>query len=241
MATKIFVGANSDIAKCTLSMLDSETPVVCLTRDTAKLPNDIQQKYPCYNCDPCDQTSILNIFTELCGKYTIDGVVNFCGNIILKPAAMLSHEEWQSTIDINLNTSFYIAHATTKLIKKDCSLVFFSSAAAHIGIPNHEAIAAAKYGVEGLSKSIAASYAKSNIRSNIIAPGLIQSNLSEHITQSDRSKQLSLSLHALNRLGEPEDIASIVKWLLDEKNNWITGEVIRIDGGLSTIKSYPTR
>lgn len=108
-------------------------------------------------------------------------------------------------------------------------------------MPNHEAIAAAKAGVEGLSKSIAASYAGQNIRSNVIAPGLVQSNLSTPITNSKRGKALSLSLHGLNRLGEPKDIASMVKWLLDPDNNWMTGEVIRVDGGLSTTKCYPNQ
>jgi len=239
MESIIFVGANSDIAKATLTLLVPNKNIVLLTRDANKLPNDIQSQYECYNCNPCQQEDLNQCFESILSQHSIQSVVNFCGNIILKPAATLTVSDWQQTIDINLTTAFNVAHVTTKLVKKDCSLIFFSTAATQIGLPNHEAIAAAKAGIEGLSKSIAASYAKQNIRSNVIAPGLIQSNLSTPITTSERGKALSLSLHGLNRLGEPKDIASMVKWLLNPENNWMTGEVIRIDGGLSTTKCYP--
>ncbi len=239
MDSIIFVGANSDIAKATLALLGATKNVILLTRDANKLPHDIQSQYECHSCNPCQQEDLTKCFESILAQHSIQSVVNFCGNIMLKPAATLTLADWQQTIDINLTTAFNVAHVTTKNVTKDCSLIFFSTAAAHIGLPNHEAIAAAKAGIEGLSKSIAASYAKQNIRSNVIAPGLIQSNLSTPITTSERGKALSLSLHGLNRLGEPKDIASMVKWLLDSDNNWITGEVIRIDGGLSATKCYP--
>ncbi len=239
MESIIFVGANSDIAKATLTLLEPNKNIVLLTRDANKLPHDIQSQYECHSCNPCQQEELSQCFESVLAQHRILSVVNFCGNIMLKPAGTLTVSDWQQTIEINLTTAFNVAHVTTKCVKKDCSLIFFSTAAAHIGLPNHEAIAAAKAGIEGLSKSIAASYAKQNIRSNVIAPGLIQSNLSTPITTSERGKALSLSLHGLSRLGEPKDIASMVKWLLNQDNNWMTGEVIRIDGGLSTTKCYP--
>ena len=119
-------------------------------------------------------------------------------------------------------------------------MVFISTAAASLGLPNHEAIAAAKAGVEGLSRSYAASYAQQNIRSNVIAPGLIESKLAKAIVGSERGKKLSLSLHGLNRLGQPKDVAQLIHWLLQPDNQWMTGETLRIDGGLSTVKSYPS-
>lgn len=238
MSSIIFVGANSDIAKATIRLMSGDQHLVLLTRDITKLPADFQEQYDCYNCNPCDHDEVNACFESISAKHDITGVANFCGNIMLKPAAMLTLSDWQKTIDINLTTAFNVAHATTKFIKKDCSLIFFSTAATQLGLPNHEAIAAAKAGVEGLSKSIAASYAKQNIRSNVIAPGLIQSNLSAPIIKSEHGKALSLSLHALDRLGEPSDIARMVIWLLNLENNWVTGHVFRIDGGLSTTKCY---
>lgn len=236
--TVIFVGANSDIAKATIALLESSTSPVLLTRDIERLPADIAEGYECHNCNPCQHSDVNQRFESIAAQHEVDAVVNFCGSIMLKPAALLTVDEWQKTIDINLTTAFNVAHATTKFIKKDCGLVFFSTAAAHLGLPNHEAIAAAKAGVEGLSASIAASYARQNIRSNVIAPGLIESNLTKPVTNSERGKALSLSLHALERLGQPDDIARLVVWLLNPQNNWITGEIFRVDGGLSTTKCY---
>jgi len=241
MGSIIFVGANSDIAKNTIKLLDANENLILLTRDTTKLPTELQNQYECFNCNPCLLEDVYNTFKSITANHSIDAVVNFCGNITLKSAAMLTTADWQQTMDINLTTAFNVAHATTKLIRKDCALIFFSTAAVHIGLPNHEAIAAAKAGVEGLSKAIAASYSQHNIRSNVIAPGLIESKLSAPILKSERGKALSMSLHALNRLGKTEDIASMVKWLINPDNNWITGEVFRIDGGLSTTKCYPNQ
>ena len=238
MATSIFVGGNSDIAQATLSLI-SDKSVVLLTRDPSQL-SPISPHHSVMACDPCDSQQVNQCFEAIAQQHTVDSVVNFCGSILLKPAAMLTDSEWHNTININLNTSFYVARATAKYIKKDCSMVFISTAAASLGLPNHEAIAAAKAGVEGLSRSYAASYAQQNIRSNVVAPGLIESKLAKAIVGSERGKKLSLSLHGLNRLGQPKDVAQLIHWLLQPDNQWMTGETLRIDGGLSTVKSYPS-
>lgn len=237
MGAIIFVGAGSDIAQATLPLIAKDVPVFLLTRDVEQLPEKIKSAYECMQCDPVDLQSVYTCFEKIIKDHKVDAVVNFCGSILLKPAALLTEADWHKTISINLTTAFNVANATTKLIKKDCALIFFSTAAASIGLPNHEAIAAAKAGVEGLSRSIAASYAKQNIRSNVIAPGLIETKLSQAIVKSERGRSYSLSMHGLPRLGQPDDVASILNWLLSPKNNWITGEVIRIDGGLSTLKN----
>jgi len=236
MTTYIFVGANSDIAKKTIELLGDEAQLILLTRDKTKLPEDVQQRFQCMDCNPCELDDVVPCFQSICNEHNVSGVVNFCGSILLKSASMLTAADWKTTMDINLTTAFNVAHATTKYVKENCSMVFLSTAAAHIGLPNHEAIAAAKAGVEGLARSVSASYAKKNIRANVIAPGLIETHLSQAITKTERTREFSLSMHGLNRLGKPQDIASMITWLLDDTNNWMTGETIRIDGGLSTLK-----
>lgn len=240
MATYILVGARSDIAQATLRILlkNPEHTVIQITRDVENLPDSQHEKCHHYSCDATDHQKLNSLFEQITSEHTVDAVINFCGSIMLKPVGLLTENDWNNTININLNTAFNVSHAACKYIKHDFSLVLFSTAAAHLGLPNHEAIAAAKAGVEGLSKSIAASYANKNIRSNVIAPGLIESKLSAPILKSEKSRQVSQSLHTLSRLGTPEDIAKMVYWLTDPENNWITGEVIRIDGGLSTTKNY---
>ena len=93
--------------------------------------------------------------------------------------------------------------------------------------------------MEGLSRSLAASYAHLNIRSNVIAPGLVESKLAEPILRTEQGRKHSCNMHALKRLGQPQSIAKAIHWLLDSDNDWVTGEVIRIDGGLSTLKVKP--
>lgn len=119
------------------------------------------------------------------------------------------------------------------------SVVLMSSAAARIGLASHEAIAAAKAGVIGLAKSAAASYATQGIRFNVVAPGLVKTNLTRKIWESQRAAATSQAMHALGRLGEPDDIAALIAWLLDPDNTWVTGEVFSIDGGLSTVRLNP--
>jgi NAD(P)-dependent dehydrogenase (short-subunit alcohol dehydrogenase family) len=115
--------------------------------------------------------------------------------------------------------------------------VLVSSAAAQTGLANHEAIAAAKGGVIGLTRSAAASYARQGVRVNAVAPGLVRTKLTERLTSSPQAEQASLALHALGRLGEPDDVASAIGWLLDPVQSWVTGQVIGIDGGLGSVRA----
>ena len=119
------------------------------------------------------------------------------------------------------------------------SVVLISSAAASQGLANHEAIAAAKAGINGLVLSAAATYASNRLRFNAIAPGLIESPLTEALTKNEISRQASISMHALGRLGQPGDAARAIAFLLDPQNDWITGQVIGVDGGLSKVRPKP--
>lgn len=116
------------------------------------------------------------------------------------------------------------------------SIVLCATAAARIGLPNHEAIAAAKGGVMGLMLSAAASYAPRNIRVNCVAPGLVNTPLSTRITSNEAAMKASSAMHALGRIGRADDVASGIAWLLDPENNWVTGQTLGIDGGLGTVR-----
>ena len=116
-----------------------------------------------------------------------------------------------------------------------------SSAAASIGLPNHEAIAAAKAGVSGLMRSAAATYAPYGLRVNAVAPGLVDTPLSQAITANDLARKASVAMHPLGRLGTPDDIAAAVCWLLGPHSAWVTGQVIGVDGGLATLKPRVNR
>ena len=191
---------------------------------------------------PLDATSIDAVqaaVDEVVAEHgRIDGLVNCVGSILLKPAHRTSAEEWRSTLAANLDTAFAAVRAGTSAMRKTGgSIVLLSSAAAEVGLPNHEAIAAAKAGVVGLARSAAASYAPRGIRVNVVSPGLVRTPLSEHLTRNKASEQASIAMHPLGRLGEPGDVARAIAWLLDPEQAWVTGQVLGVDGGLGSIRS----
>lgn len=167
----------------------------------------------------------------------IHGVANCVGSVLLKPAHLTSDDEWNDTIQKNLFSAFNtVRFAAKAMTQKGGSIVLVSTAAARTGIANHEAIAAAKAGVIGLAQSAAATYATRNIRINCVAPGLVETPMTERITSNEASLKASIAMHALGRIGQPNDIASAIAWLLDPENAWITGQVLGVDGGLGTLR-----
>jgi NAD(P)-dependent dehydrogenase (short-subunit alcohol dehydrogenase family) len=174
----------------------------------------------------------------------IDGIANFVGSILLKPAHLTSVDEYQEQIRLNLDTAFNTVKAAGRpLMKNGGSIVLMTSAVARTGLKNHEAIAAAKGGVTGLMRAAAATYAKRNVRVNCVAPGLVggegefKSKMSAQILSSKAGRKQSEQMHALGRVGTPEDVAPAVSWLLDPETDWVTGQVIGVDGGLGTVRA----
>lgn len=163
-------------------------------------------------------------------------VVNCIGSLLLKPAHLTTDAEFRQIVETNLFTAFATIRVGAKVLReRGGSIVLCASAAAEIGIANHEAIAAAKAGIVGLARSAAATYAANNIRVNVVSPGLIRTELTRRIWENPASATASAQRHPLGRLGEPEQVASLVSWLVDPENDWITGQVIGIDGGLGHV------
>lgn len=166
----------------------------------------------------------------------ISAIVNCIGSLLLKPAHLTSDAEFRQVLETNLFTAFATVRAGAKLMRDHGgAIVLFASAAAEIGIQNHEAISAAKGGVISLARSAAATYAPYNIRVNVISPGLIQTELTRGIWNNPSAAEASTRLHALGRLGTPEHVSSLAAWLLQPENDWITGQVIGLDGGLAHV------
>lgn len=168
----------------------------------------------------------------------LDGAVNCVGSLLLKPAHLTTPDEWSHTIATNLTSSFNILRAAAARMMRNGggSIVLLSSAVAQRGMINHEAIAAAKAGIVGLAQSAAATYARYNVRVNCVAPGLTRTPLTATLTTNEASLKASTALHPLGRIGEPREIASAIAWLLDPEQSWVTGQVIAVDGGLSSVQ-----
>lgn len=185
---------------------------------------------------PNEVGNVVSEAADLFGR--VDGIANCVGSLLLKPAHITSDDEFDETIATNLRSAFAAVKAGAKAMRAaGGAIVLVSSAAAQIGLANHEAIAAAKAGVVGLTKAAAASYSRHGIRVNAVAPGLVRTKLTERLTATPQAEEASLALHALGRLGEPEDVASAISWLLDPAQSWVTGQVIGIDGGLGSVRS----
>jgi 3-oxoacyl-[acyl-carrier protein] reductase len=167
----------------------------------------------------------------------LDGITNCVGSILLKPAHLTSTADWNATIATNLTSAFGCVRAAGRLLKAEGgSVVLVSSAAARVGLANHEAIAAAKAGIMGLVLSAAATYARQKIRFNAVAPGLVRTPLAAGLVSSELAEKASIGMHPLGRLGEPEDVARAIAWLLDPAQSWVTAQVIGVDGGLADVK-----
>lgn len=167
---------------------------------------------------------------------TIDGLVYFPGSINLKPFKMLKPEAFQEEMQLNFLSLVKVVQGLLPKLKKadQASLVFFSTVAVKVGMPFHTSVAAAKGAIEGFSKALAAEYAPS-FRVNVIAPSLTATPLAEKLLSNDEKRKKMDERHPLKRVGEAEDIANLVVFLLSEKSSWMTGQILGVDGGLSSI------
>ena len=192
-------------------------------------------------CDLTDFDAVneaISEASEALGGLT--GVVNCAGSILLKPAHQCTRKDYNDTLETNLATAFATVRASAKhLAPSGGSVVLVSSAAATLGMPNHELIGAAKAAVEGLVRCAAATYAPRGLRFNAVAPGLVATHLSEQLRANSTSLKVSESLHPLGRIGNPHEVASAICWLLDPEQSWVTGQIIGVDGGLSHVQPRP--
>jgi NAD(P)-dependent dehydrogenase (short-subunit alcohol dehydrogenase family) len=168
---------------------------------------------------------------------SIDGLLYMPGTIRLRPFNRLSIEDFREEYEINfLGAVHFIQHALNGLKNGDQpSVVLFSTVAVQMGMPYHTSIASAKGAIEGLVRSLAAEYAP-NIRFNAIAPSLTETNLSETLLNTEAKRESSANRHPLKRIGQPEDIASAACFLLSTEASWITGQVLAVDGGMSSLR-----
>jgi len=164
----------------------------------------------------------------------VDHIVHAVGSILLKPAHRTTDADWDAVLALNLTSAFRVLRAGAERLQRQDgggSLTFCSTAAAQAGLANHEAIAAAKGGLEALVRSAAATYASRGVRVNAVAPGLVETPLSAAMTAPGPGRDASLRLHPLGRLGQPADIAAALELLVE--NPWLTGQILAVDGGLS--------
>ena len=167
----------------------------------------------------------------------LDGFVYCPGSINLRPFKSLKMSDFERDMQINYFSMIKILQVLLPKLNKSesASIVLFSTVAAQTGMPFHTSISAAKCAIEGFARSLASELAP-KIRVNVVAPSLTDTPLASRIVGNDKARSNISSKHPLKRIGEAQDIANVVSFLLSGKTSWITGQVLHVDGGMSTIK-----
>lgn len=230
MKNTVIIGGSKGIGLEITRQLHQKNKVYVLSRSTEDL-SDLDVVHI-----PFDVTSDQLNGTLL--PEVIDQFVYCPGSINLKPISNLKQESFLNDMQINFFALTDLFQAILPRLKKSsqASVLFFSTVAVSVGMPFHASIAAAKGAVEGFTRSIAAELAP-GIRVNAIAPSLTNTSLSDKFLNNERKLEAAKSRNPLQEIGDPKKIAATAVHLLSDDASWITGQIIHIDGGMSTVKT----
>ena len=231
MKNIVIIGCGSGIGLSTAKELHKTHQVLGISRTkTSEIDNLNIQFY--------EKNILSDSLEDITFPEKIDGLVYAPGSINLKPFNRLTEEDFRNDFEINVLGAVKIIQKLLSNLKKsdNASIVLFSSVAAKTGMPFHASIATSKAAIEGLTKSLAAELAAQKIRVNAIAPSLTETPLASQLLSSEERREASAKRHPLQKIGQPEEIAKMVVFLLSESGSWITGQTIGIDGGIGSLK-----
>lgn len=230
MATYLIIGASSGIGKATAQQLVEQGHQVIGTYYQTT-PKDL---------DTVEFFSLNVLEQELDASQlpeTLDGIVYCPGSINLLPFARIKPQDFLNDYNLQVIGAIKTIQACLKKLKKghQPSIVLFSTVAVQHGFNFHTQVAASKGAIEGLTKSLAAELSPT-VRVNCIAPSITQTPLAGKLLGSDAKIETNAQRHPLKKIGQAKDIANMVRFLLSEEASWITGQVLSVDGGMSTLK-----
>ncbi len=232
--TILVVGGVSGIGECVVEQLHKrEYNLIVTSRDTAGQAERDGIQY--IEMDVKQGAEPLNAISG-----PLHGVVYCPGTITLKPFARMTDEDFQEDYEINLLGAVKVLRACLPALKRadtHPSVVLFSSVAAQTGMPFHASISAAKGAVEGLTRALAAEFAP-HIRVNAIAPSLTNTRLAEPLISREKQLELAKARHPLKRIGDPQSMARVAVFLLEDHAEFVTGQIFHIDGGLSSVRLF---
>jgi NAD(P)-dependent dehydrogenase (short-subunit alcohol dehydrogenase family) len=231
MANYLIIGASSGIGKAlALQLANAGHTVFGTFHKTA-----IQSTHPAIhyaNLNVLDENLVFDFLPE-----TLNGIIYCPGSINLRPFERIKAADFTNDYNLQVVGAIKVIQAVISKLKnsENAAIVFFSTLAVQAGLPFHSQVSASKGALEGLTKAMAAEYAP-KIRVNCIAPSLTDTPLATALLNTDQKKEINAQRHPLKRIGTAEDIANMAEFLLSEKASWISGQILHVDGGLSTLK-----
>ena len=230
MKTYIIIGASSGIGLQLAKTLAEKGDTVIGTYNSHPVENSQNITYHPLNVTAAELD--LSFFPEV-----IDGIIYCPGSINLKPFGRIKAEDFLSDFNLQVGGLIKILQASFPSLKKsaNASVVVFSTVAVQLGLQFHSQVSASKGAIEGLTKALSAEWAPS-IRVNCIAPSLTDTPLAASLLNTDEKKAANALRHPLKKIGTASDIANMAAFLLSENAAWITGQIIHVDGGMSTVK-----
>ncbi|MEC7158729.1 MAG: SDR family oxidoreductase [Bacteroidota bacterium] len=230
MKTYVVFGGSRGIGAALVSILLKDGHSVLNVSRNDSEENHVNLSY--HSLDVLEQD-----WASLPALQEIHGLAYCPGSIDLKPLRRVSVEDMEEAMDVNLYGALRAIQWAYPVMRKtpNAAVVLFSTVAVSQGMPFHTVVASAKGAVEGFTKSLAAEFAP-KVRVNCIAPSLTDTELAGDLLRDDKRREASAERHPLKRIGQREDIAHAAQYLLGEESSWVTGQVLHVDGGMSSIR-----
>ena len=231
MTNVLVIGASSGIGLALTNILAANGNIVYATFNS----NPTESSHSNVSYYPLDVRHEMVDLSFLPDK--LDGLVYCPGSINLKPFQRIKPESFIDDFELQVVGAIKVIQTALPKLKaaENASVVLFSTIAVKNGFNFHSQVSTSKGAIEGLGKALAAELAP-NIRVNIIAPSLTQTPLAGRLLSTEEKIKANADRHPLKRIGQPKDLAEMASFLLSEKSSWITGQVIHVDGGKSTIR-----
>lgn len=231
MKNYLIIGASSGVGKALAERLAENGHQIYGTFNT----NETNSQNPFikyFKLNVLEEVFSLDFLPEI-----LAGVIYCPGSINLRPFERIKPAEFTNDFNLQVVGAIKIIQAIAPKLKntENASIILFSTVAVQTGLPYHTQVSASKGAIEGLTKALAAEYAP-KVRVNCIAPSLTNTPLAASLLNSDQKKQANAERHPLKRVGTTDDIVNIAEFLLSSKASWITGQIIHVDGGISTLK-----